>query len=267
MLSSCPSPAPRETELSIVCRASVVAPSLQPKQCVWLVKGLKLMTKVGGFLLMLSMVNLSWQAATADAWVMTWQGGSRRLLAPRELLRDKGGAQAPSASALSGLLGNSMGAAPGAQMYMVVGFEVMACSIARVAGQKPSDVSCIDTLEGRPPAPQEVTKGMARDGDASWPDPPPPLPCPCACSCAHTGPGAQAELDLSSSRVTADIGHTEIFRLMYDMNMLEGLQLSPAWVVSAGLLLLFGQRMGCLRVTHVWAQARSWCTHMMCTGS
>ena len=241
-----------------------IAPSLQPKQYVWLGKGLKLITKVSCFLLMLSMVDLSWQAATADAWVMTWQGGSRRLLAPRELLKDKGGAQAPSASALSGLLGNSMGAAPGAQMYMVVGFEVMACSIARVAGQKPSDVSCIDTLEGRPPAPQEVTKGMARDGDASWPDPHPPLPCPCACSCAHTGLGAQAELYLSSSR---DIGHTEIFRLMYVMNMLEGLQLSPAWVVSAGLLLLFGQRMCRLRVTHVWAQAQSWCTPTMSTGS
>ena len=52
-----------------------------------------------------------------------------------------------------------MGGAPGTQMYMVVGFEVMACSIARVAGQKPADISCIDTLEGKPPAPQEVTKG------------------------------------------------------------------------------------------------------------
>ena len=54
-----------------------------------------------------------------------------------------------------------MGPISAAQMYMVVGFEVMACSIARVAGQKPSDVSCIDSLEGKPPAPQEVTKGMA----------------------------------------------------------------------------------------------------------
>ena len=47
---------------------------------------------------------------------------------------------------------------------MVVGFEVMACSIARVAGQAPKDVSCIDTLEGKPPQPQEVTKGMGRGG-------------------------------------------------------------------------------------------------------
>lgn len=92
------------------------------------------------------------------------QGGSRRLLAPRELLRDSGAAQAPSSSALSSLLGNSMGASSGEQMYMVVGFEVMACSIARQPGQKPSDVSCIDTLEGKPPAPQEVNKGMARAG-------------------------------------------------------------------------------------------------------
>ena len=184
----------------------------QPRQYVWLVKGLKLITKVNCFLLMLSVVILSWRAAMSNARVMTWQGGSRRLLAPRELLKDKGGAKAPSASALSGLLGNSMGAAPGAQMYMVVGFEVMACSIARVAGQKPSDVSCIDTLEGRPPAPQEVTKGMARDGDASWPDPAPPLPCPCACSCVETQPGTQAELLLFSPRVTVDLaGHAGIY--------------------------------------------------------
>lgn len=47
---------------------------------------------------------------------------------------------------------------------MVVGFEVMACSIARVAGEAPKDVSCIDTLEGRPPQPQEITKGMGRGG-------------------------------------------------------------------------------------------------------
>ena len=79
-----------------------------------------------------------------------------------------------------------MGATSVSQMYMVVGFEVMACSIARVAGQKPSDVSCIDTLEGKPPAPQEVTKGMARDGDAFWPDPDPPLLYSCACSCTET---------------------------------------------------------------------------------
>ena len=148
--------------------------------------GLKLATRLTRFLQMVSIVILSWQAAMSNAWVMPWQGGSRRLLAPRELLKDTGGAQAPSATALSGLLGNSMGAAPGAQMYMVVGFEVMACSIARVAGQKPSDVSCIDTLEGRPPAPQEVTKGMARDGEPSWPDPDPPLPCSCACSWIYT---------------------------------------------------------------------------------
>ena len=89
------------------------------------------------------------------------QGGSRKLLGPRELLKDSTAAPAPSSSALAGLLGDSMGPTPGDQMYMVVGFEVMACSIARVAGQKPSDISCIDTLEGKPPAPQEVHKGAA----------------------------------------------------------------------------------------------------------
>ena len=89
------------------------------------------------------------------------QGGSRRLLESRDLLKDSKAALAPSSSALAGLLGNSMGPSSSDQMYMVVGFEVMACSIARVSGQKPSDVSCIDTLEGKPPAPQEVHKGAA----------------------------------------------------------------------------------------------------------
>lgn len=92
---------------------------------------------------------------------VAWQGGARKLLAPRELLRDSQAAPAPSSSAMASLLGNSMGPTSGDQMYMVVGFEVMACSIARVAGQKPSDISCIDTLEGKPPAPQEVHKGAA----------------------------------------------------------------------------------------------------------
>ena len=110
-----------------------------------------------------------------------WQGGARRLLAPRELLGDSKAALAPSASALAGLLGNSMGPSSGSQMYMVVGFEVMACSIARVAGQKPSDVSCIDTLEGKPPAPQEVSKG-ATGTPLSLPAPPPRPP---ACVQAH----------------------------------------------------------------------------------
>ncbi|KAK9807028.1 hypothetical protein WJX72_011093 [[Myrmecia] bisecta] len=42
-------------------------------------------------------------------------------------------------------------------MYMVVGFEVMACSIAREAGRKLEDISCI-TDDGHPPTPQEVKK-------------------------------------------------------------------------------------------------------------
>ena len=175
-----------------------------------------------------------------DACVMTWQGGSRRLLAPRGLLRDTGAAQAPSAPALSGLLGNSMGAAPGSQMYMVVGFEVMACSIARVAGQKPSDVSCIDTLEGKPPAPQEVTKGMARDGDASWPAPDPSLPCPCI----RTQCGAQAKLYVLFLSITADqagpAGHDCVnVYLEHDARCAA----ISYYSVIAGSLLLFGQRL------------------------
>lgn len=94
------------------------------------------------------------------------QGGSRRrqLLAPRALL---GAATEHStvATTLGDLAGSAVGGESDEPMYMVVGFEVMACSIARVAGQKPKDISCIDTLEGKPPAPQEITKGMGRSGD------------------------------------------------------------------------------------------------------
>lgn len=86
---------------------------------------------------------------------------------------------------MGGIAGTAVGGAADEPMYMVVGFEVMACSIARVAGQKPKDVSCIDTLEGKPPAPQEITKGMARAGD-----------CPTACS-------AQLGLSARAHRVSA----------------------------------------------------------------
>lgn len=96
------------------------------------------------------------------------QGGSRRrqLLAPRALLRDTpAGVNPPVATTLGEVAGSVVGGDADEPMYMVVGFEVMACSIARKAGEKPKDISCIDTLEGKPPAPQEITKGMARSGD------------------------------------------------------------------------------------------------------
>ena len=47
------------------------------------------------------------------------------------------------------------------EMFMVVGFEVLACSIQRSPGQKPTDISCTDT--GNPTKPQEVTKGTANN--------------------------------------------------------------------------------------------------------
>ena len=43
------------------------------------------------------------------------------------------------------------------EMFMVVGFEVLACSIQRSPGQKPTDISCTET--GKATKPQEVTKG------------------------------------------------------------------------------------------------------------
>ena len=45
------------------------------------------------------------------------------------------------------------------QMFMVVGFEVLACSVQRSPGKKPADVSCTDPESGKPITPQEVTKG------------------------------------------------------------------------------------------------------------
>lgn len=46
------------------------------------------------------------------------------------------------------------------EMFMVVGFEVLACSIQRSPGQKPTDISCTDSDTGKPVKPQEVTKGQ-----------------------------------------------------------------------------------------------------------
>ena len=48
------------------------------------------------------------------------------------------------------------------EMFMVVGFEVLACSIQRSPGQKPTDISCTDADTGKPLKPQEVTKGQAQ---------------------------------------------------------------------------------------------------------
>ena len=54
-------------------------------------------------------------------------------------------------------------------MYMVVGFEVLACSIKREAGKTPKDISCTDPDSGTPIIPQEVTKGMSSSpSSALW---------------------------------------------------------------------------------------------------
>lgn len=45
------------------------------------------------------------------------------------------------------------------EMFMVVGFEVLACSILRSPGQKPTDIPCTDEETGKLVKPQEVTKG------------------------------------------------------------------------------------------------------------
>lgn len=44
-------------------------------------------------------------------------------------------------------------------MYMIVGFEVAACSIERVPGAPPKDVSCGEFAGDSPPKPQEIKKG------------------------------------------------------------------------------------------------------------
>ena len=51
------------------------------------------------------------------------------------------------------------------EMFMVVGFEVLACSIQRSPGQKPTDISCTET--GKPTKPQEVTKGAHKSPSCS----------------------------------------------------------------------------------------------------
>ena len=53
------------------------------------------------------------------------------------------------------------------QMFMVVGFEVLACSIQRVAGEKLKEISCADPESGKVITPQEISKGMGRAGTLS----------------------------------------------------------------------------------------------------
>ena len=50
-------------------------------------------------------------------------------------------------------------------MYMVVGFEVAACSIERTPGQVPKDVSCQEFAGDRPPKSQEIKKGACKHFD------------------------------------------------------------------------------------------------------
>lgn len=48
----------------------------------------------------------------------------------------------------------------GEKMYMIVGFEVVACSIKREAGQPIRNIPCPQTFDDpNAPAPQEVTRG------------------------------------------------------------------------------------------------------------
>lgn len=54
------------------------------------------------------------------------------------------------------------------QMFMVVGFEVLACSIQRKAGEKHKDISCTDPEIGKPITPQEVTKGTLLFCPQAW---------------------------------------------------------------------------------------------------
>ena len=78
------------------------------------------------------------------------QGGARRLLGRSMLAADA----VEEASELD----------EDTKMYMVVGFEVLACSIGRTPGQALQDIACPESEEGKPVPPQEITKGMGRSG-------------------------------------------------------------------------------------------------------
>ena len=60
-------------------------------------------------------------------------------------------------------------ATPGQKMYMVVGFEVVACSIKRTPGEPINkNLICPQTLdEPNAPEPQEVKKGEGSGSDGS----------------------------------------------------------------------------------------------------
>ena len=82
-------------------------------------------------------------------------------------------------------------------MYMVVGFEVTACSIERTPGQAPKDVSCLEFNGDRPPKSQEIKKG------GSLPRPlgrRPPL------ALGHAAPRASSFLGPVSTRRTGGCG-------------------------------------------------------------
>lgn len=90
------------------------------------------------------------------------QGGARKLKAlwgSSSSSTLSGSADSPPIVAKEEDMDNSM--------YMVVGFEVAACSIERSPGQTPKDVSCLEFNGDRPPKSQEIKKGRLQ----------PRLPC------------------------------------------------------------------------------------------
>jgi hypothetical protein len=89
--------------------------------------------------------------ATAEGARKRPQAGGRKELARRVLAVEEDGEGSP--------------------MYMVVGFEVMACSIERKASGTLKDIACPSGPDDPVPTPQEIFKGMAQTGK-SWAPPP-----------------------------------------------------------------------------------------------
>ena len=110
---------------------------------------------------------MSWLRAWRPSIAWLVQGGTRKLLVSNSgseltsAARSARQLQAVEdvATTAGSMAAGVAGAKSKTPMYMVVGFEVMACSIARPAGEKPKEISCVDEEEGRAPARQEITVG------------------------------------------------------------------------------------------------------------
>ncbi|KAK9828105.1 hypothetical protein WJX81_004518 [Elliptochloris bilobata] len=96
--------------------------------------------------------------AEIEAAAVIEGGARRRRAASRRLAEDSKEGEDAETKALREAAERRAGGGE-LSMYMVVGFEVMACSIEREARGRPAEVSCMDVVEGKAPKAQEIVQG------------------------------------------------------------------------------------------------------------